>query len=241
MGDGKGRPRLADIEKEREAMDRTISFRDVIGPTMVGPSSSHTAGACRIGNLARSVYSKTAQELIIDLHGSFAETYQGHGTDRAIVGGILGYQTDDPRIIHALDEANRLGLKISYRRMDLGPVHPNTARINFLEDGLIVCSVTGSSIGGGQVRIVEVDGVDTYLDGKAWSIIMTYKDRPKMIFDLTSRVAEYNLNIASMSVTRKEDQATLIAEFDDGICESLQRAMENIKGLHSFRLIPQII
>lgn len=222
-------------------MDRTISFRDVIGPTMVGPSSSHTAGACRIGNLASSVFSKKPQELIIDLHGSFAETYKGHGTDRAIVGGILGYETDDPRIIEALEEAENLNLKISYRRMDLGPVHPNTARINFLEDGEIVCSVTGSSIGGGQVRIVEVDGIDTNLDGKAWSVIMTYKDRPKMIFDLTSRVADYNLNIATMSVTRKEEEATLIAEFDDRICESLHQAISEIEGIHTLRLVPQII
>lgn len=221
-------------------MDSKIKFSDVIGPSMVGPSSSHTAGACRIGNIARAVYGKDPEELHIDLHGSFAETYHGHGTDRALVAGSLGYQTDDNSIINALEIAEERNIPVSYQKKDLGPVHPNTARINYLENGEIVCSVTGSSIGGGQVRVIEIDGVETNIDGKTWTIILTYQDRPNMIFDVSSRVSKYALNIATMSVTREETDVTLIAEFDKKIPEELREEIASIEDLTSCRVIPYI-
>lgn len=222
-------------------MDSNIVFSDVIGPVMIGPSSSHTAGACRIGNMAASIYGQEVKEIEIDFHGSFAETYQGHGTDRALVGGLMGFATDDPRIIEALDIAEEKGISIHYQRKDLGPVHPNTARVNFLEEGKIVCSVTGSSIGGGQVRIIDIDGIDTYLDGKFWTLLMTYQDRKKMIYDLTARVANYELNIANMSVRRKDQHVTLICDFDDGLSKDLQEELRQIQGIENFRIIPKII
>lgn len=221
-------------------MSKVITFQDVIGPSMIGPSSSHTAGACRIGGLARTIYGKEPKDVRLFLHGSFAKTYRGHGTDRALLGGLLGMETDDPHIATALSIAEQSGLKYVFLECDLGPVHPNTVRIEFLENGVPVCSVTGSSIGGGQVRIVGVDGIDTNFDGHFWTLIISYPDRPNMIYDVTSLITEYNLNIATMHVTRVDNVATLIAEVDSPIPADCAERLSKISGVRNSCVVPSL-
>nr|WP_072514004.1 L-serine ammonia-lyase, iron-sulfur-dependent subunit beta [Ndongobacter massiliensis] len=222
-------------------MDSSIIFRDVIGPIMVGPSSSHTAGACRLGNIARAVYGKPPRKVRLLLHGSFAETYRGHGTDRALLGGLLGMCTDDPGIIDGLGAARRAGLEFEFLPANLGGVHPNTVRFEFLEDEAVVCAVTGSSIGGGQVRIIEIDGKKTEFDGKLASVIITYPDRKNMILDITTHFSKYHANIATMRVSREKQSVTLFAELDDELPTSIVDEILNIDGVTSCRLIPRLV
>lgn len=228
------------IHVQEGKMDKSINFRDVIGPVMIGPSSSHTAGACRIGNYARAVHNHPIAEVLIELHGSFAKTYRGHGTDRAIIGGLLGFSTDDPRIIDAMTLAEAQGLRFEFRERDLGPVHPNTARISFYENGRIITRVMGSSIGGGQVRIIDIDGIKTNIDGKLWSMIATYKDRSNMIMDITTVVSRYGLNIAAFSVTREAQDATMMAAFDAPVPDALGTEILQVFGIETCRIIPAL-
>lgn len=226
------------------AQEHEVSFHDVIGPIMVGPSSSHTAGACRIGSMARQIYGKTPTEVQILLHGSFGETYQGHGTDRALIGGLLGFSTDDERIIHAMEIADQEGLTYHFMKYDLGAVHPNTVEIRFLEEGKDPQEsfrVRGSSIGGGQVRIIDIDHVDTNLDGKNWTLIAQYGDRPNMVFDITKEISVYDLNIGTMQIQREDEVATLIAEFDQPIPEALYEKIRSIRSMRICRVLPALL
>src|SRR5919202_4994414 len=134
-----------------------VSLLDIIGPVMVGPSSSHTAGACRLGLLARCLVGGTPERAVLELHGSFARTGEGHGTDKALVGGLLGFRPDDERLRQALEIAEREGLDYRFEKTTLGDeVHPNTVRMT-LERGARRAQVVGSSLGAGRVRLTEID------------------------------------------------------------------------------------
>lgn len=137
-----------------------VSLLDIIGPVMVGPSSSHTAGACRLGLLARNLVGGTPERAHVELHGSFARTGEGHGTDKAIAGGLMGFRTDDDRIRTALDIAEGDGLAYTFEKTKLGEeneVHPNTVRIT-VERGERKHTMIGSSLGAGRVLVTDVDG-----------------------------------------------------------------------------------
>lgn len=134
------------------------SVFDIIGPIMIGPSSSHTAGAARIGLFARKLFGKTPQKAVITLFGSFAKTYKGHGTDVALVGGLLNFSTDDERIPQALELAKQRGLELEFIISDEEPAHPNTVKLELIHEETAL-SVVGESIGGGKMRII---GIDSY-------------------------------------------------------------------------------
>ena len=137
-----------------------VSLLDIIGPVMVGPSSSHTAGACRLGLLARCLVGGTPQRARVELHGSFARTGEGHGTDKAIVAGLMGFRPDDERIRDALEIADREGLQYTFEKTKLGEeekVHPNSVRIT-VERGDRKSVMLGSSLGAGRVLVTEIDG-----------------------------------------------------------------------------------
>jgi L-serine dehydratase len=176
---------------------------DVIGPVMVGPSSSHTAGAIRLGLLARAAAGFMPTRALLELHGSFAETGRGHGTDRGLVAGLLGWATDDHRLQEVGAHARAAGLQVEFRRADLGQVHPNTVRFTLEGTGWEKAVVQGSSIGGGQVILTELDGWHVELAGLYDTLLIAHRDRPGVVAAITGRLASFGLNIATMRVARR--------------------------------------
>jgi L-serine dehydratase len=201
---------------------------DVIGPVMVGPSSSHTAGAIRLGRLARAAAGFAPARAVIQLHGSFAETGRGHGTDRGLVAGLLGWATDDSRLQNVAVHAAAAGLQIEFVRTDLGRVHPNTAR--FLLDGPAGerCEVQGSSVGGGAVLLTELDGWPVELAGLYDTLLVSHRDRPGALAAITGRLASFGLNIATMRVARRArgGEALSTLELDHAAPDKVRRELE---------------
>jgi len=184
-------------------MARQRSLFDIVGPVMIGPSSSHTAGACRLGELARAIFGDTPRRARILLHGSFASTGPGHGTDLALVAGLLGMHPDDPRIPQALEIARGSGLEVEFAETNFGDAHPNTAQFE-LEgaDGGRMC-IRGSSLGGGDVVVTEIDSFEVELTGELPLLVVDHVDRPGEIAAVTSLLAETHVNVASMQVSRE--------------------------------------
>lgn len=201
-------------------MKKFYGLFDVIGPIMIGPSSSHTAGACRLGRMAKIIYAKDIKKVIFHLHGSFKNTYQGHGTDKALVAGILGYDTDDERIKKSLEIAKERGIDFSFVPIDLVFAHPNTVKIEFIDDQNNSFYVIGSSIGGGAIEITNINGVEVKFGGVYNTIIIKYNDRYGMIAQVTSILAENKINIGSIVMNREGSIATAILEIDGDIDET---------------------
>ncbi len=188
----------------------------IIGPSMVGPSSSHTAGAVRIGLIARQLLGEQPARVKIALYGSFADTYWGHGTDLALAGGLLGYATDDARVADALDEAQRLGIEIAFvKGVGLAP-HPNTAKLELTGEDGRTAQVVGASIGGGNVMIHEMNGFDVRCSGEYPTIVVLHHDRPGVIASLTGILGGSGTNIGYMGVDRKgrSAEAMTVMELD---------------------------
>jgi L-serine dehydratase len=204
-----------------------VSIFDIIGPRMVGPSSSHTAGALRLGLLARGLLGQAPTRARIGLHGSFATTYQGHGTDRAVAAGLLGMAPDDPRIPDSLAIARAEGLDLVFEAVDLGPeAHPNTLVFDLEAEG-DRARLVGSSIGGGAVRVSEVNDRPVELTGRFDTLIVIARDVPGTTAAITRLLAEEGVNIAFLEVGREKrgGEATMIIEADHPIPESvLERA-----------------
>ena len=205
-----------------------MSVFDIIGPRMVGPSSSHTAGALRLGLLARGVLGRTPERARVGLHGSFATTYRGHGTDRAVAAGLLGMAPDDERIPRSLAVARELGLDVAFEPLDLGSdAHPNTLRFE-LEAGEDRATMVGASVGGGSVRVTEVNGREVDLTGKFDTLIVLARDIPGTTAEVTRLLAEEGVNIAFLEVTREKRgrEATMLIQADhpipDGVVERVQ-------------------
>lgn len=211
---------------------------DVIGPMMIGPSSSHTAGAAKIGKVARDIYGKDFNSVTFYLHGSFQTTLEGHGSDRALVGGVLGFKPDDDRLVDSLNIANEKRINFSFINKDLGYVHPNTIQVVF--HGEEDFYVTASSIGGGKIRIIDINGITVDMLGEYPSVVINYKDRLGIIADIANVMKENSLSIASFKVTRKGENASLVTELDDKFNEDVLnriREIDNIKhviGIDSF-------
>lgn len=180
----------------------TMSLLDVIGPVMIGPSSSHTAGACRLALLARSVLLEPVKEARLVLHGSFAKTARGHGTDLALLGGLLGFAPDDARLRDAFTEARAAGLGYSFVTEDLGDVHPNSVRLE-LKSASEEVSVTGSSLGAGLVKVFLVNGIQTYVSGSYHTLLVQHEDRPGVIAQVARVIAEDDVNIATIFSRRE--------------------------------------
>jgi L-serine dehydratase len=182
-----------------------VSLLDIIGPVMVGPSSSHTAGACRLGLLARCLVGGTPETARIQLHGSFARTGEGHGTDKAIVAGLMGFAPDDDRIRTALEIADREGLDYKFEKTTLGEeadVHPNTARIT-IHRGERSATMVGSSLGAGRVLVTEIDGYPVEVTGNYNTVVLVAEDVKGSVARIATLLAEDNINIATLKLTRK--------------------------------------
>ena len=184
-----------------------MNIFDIIGPIMIGPSSSHTAGAVRLGRVANKLMdNETPARVEITLSGSFAETYRGHGTDRALLAGIMGYNSWSEEIRDALDIAKDRGISYEFIKKDLAGAHPNTAVIHyFLKDGQ-EGSVQGASVGGGNIRIDLVNGMKVEFNGDYHTILVMHHDRPGVIASVTSLMRyEYSdLNISNFHLSREE-------------------------------------
>lgn len=207
-------------------MARQRSIFDIVGPVMIGPSSSHTAGAVRLGALARAIFGATPKRAHIGLHGSFATTGHGHGTDLALVAGLLGMAPDNPDIRRALALAGEAGLSVSFESVDLGEVHPNTAVFE-LASGDRHLRVQGASLGGGDVILTSIDTFEVELTGDLPALVIEHVDRPGEIAAVSSVLARSNVNIAAMRVSREARgaRALMLIETDapapDGVLEAL--------------------
>ncbi|TMU87825.1 L-serine ammonia-lyase, iron-sulfur-dependent, subunit beta [Bacillus sp. BHET2] len=208
------------------------SVFDIIGPVMIGPSSSHTAGAARIGRMARTLFRREPKWATISFYGSFAKTYKGHGTDVAIVGGILDYDTYDERIIESVNVAKKKGIKIKFLEEDAITDHPNTARIRMGdEQGEI--ELVGISIGGGKVEIIELNGFELKLSGHHPAILVVHDDRFGAIASVSNIIAKHQLNIGHMDVSRKEkgQMALMTIEVDQPIDEAVITELTSLPNI----------
>lgn len=216
-----------------------ISSFDIIGPIMVGPSSSHTAGAARLGKVARAIAGMNFKKVTFHLHGSFAKTYKGHGTDRALVAGILGMEPYDERLKYSLDIAKQKNIDVEFIEADLGEVHPNTVKIVFSDQLDNKFEVTGSSIGGGNIIITEINGDKVEFTGEYPTLIVKQKDVKGIISSVTAILASQNINIATMKVTRraKGREALMVIETDVEISDYILKVIEKIENIISARAI----
>lgn len=194
-----------------------VSLLDIIGPVMVGPSSSHTAGACRLGLLARGLVGGTPERARVELHGSFARTGEGHGTDKAIVGGLMGFRPDDERLREALTIAEQEGLDYRFEKTTISDeAHPNTVRLT-LERGDRTAVMTGSSLGAGRVLVTEIDGYPVEVSGNHHTIVLVAEDVKGSVARIATILADDDMNIATLRLTRKErgGDAFMVIELDD--------------------------
>lgn len=219
-----------------------MSLLDVIGPVMVGPSSSHTAGACRLALLARYMLLFPPHWARLEIHGSFAKTAQGHGTDLALAAGLLLFYPDDPRIPEALSCAQEAGLRLEFATKDLGDVHPNTVRIT-LENSQEQLSLTGSSLGGGLVRVVKVGEFDTNFSGAHHTLLVRHQDRPGVIARVARVVADDEVNIATLSSTRlrRGGEALMALEIDRKLAQYALDYLTHHPYIHWMRLLPEVM
>lgn len=201
-----------------------ISMFDVIGPVMVGPSSSHTSGAATIAWMARQIFTGNPEKVVFTLYGSFAETYLGHGTDRALIGGMLGYKSDDVRIRNAYEHAEEAGLRVEFNvDRETAVSHPNTVDI-VMSEGDHTLLIRGESVGGGRVRIKRMNNIDVDFTGEYSTIIISHLDRMGTVAFITTFMAEHNINIATLKLFReaKGEKAVTVIETDDYISEELK-------------------
>lgn len=211
------------------------SVFDIIGPVMIGPSSSHTAGAVRIGKVVYSIFGEEPEEVTFHLYNSFAKTYKGHGTDKALVAGILGMDTDDPNIKNSLEIAHQKGIRIYWDILkDSNTPHPNTAKIT-VKKGNKSMSITGVSIGGGNIQVTELNGFSVSLTMNTPTLIVVHQDVPGMIAKVTDILSAHHINIAQMNVTRESagEKAIMIIEVDSRDCHEAVKEIQNIPNLHN--------
>ncbi|WP_077326118.1 L-serine ammonia-lyase, iron-sulfur-dependent subunit beta [Virgibacillus siamensis] len=208
------------------------SVFDIIGPVMIGPSSSHTAGAARIGKAARNLFGNEPKWARIHLYESFAKTYKGHGTDFALVGGLLGYETDDPRMSKALEAAEEKNISIEFIEDSAGTNHPNTARL-IIGDDDDQLELVGISIGGGKIEITELNGFELRLSGNHPAILIMHNDRFGAIASVTKILAKYEINIGHMEVNRKDvgKEALMIIEVDQNVEDSVLKELEDAEHI----------
>lgn len=217
---------------------KTLKFQsvfDIIGPVMIGPSSSHTAGAVRIGKVVHSIFGQIPDEVTFHLYNSFAKTYQGHGTDKALVVGIMGFDTDNPDIKNSLEIAHQKGIKIYWDILkDSNAPHPNTVKIT-VKKGDKSMSITGISIGGGNIQVTELNGFSVSLSMNTPTLIIVHQDIPGMIAKVTDILSANDINIAQMNVTRESagEKAIMIIEVDSRNCQDAVNQIERIPNLHN--------
>lgn len=221
--------------------DRKVSILDVMGPVMVGPSSSHTAGTARLGRVAREILDEDPLRVHFYLHPPLAATYRGHGSDFALVGGSIGLNVDDPRIPEAIRIAEQMGVNIEFSEEDLGDVHPNTVRVA-IEGPSREVEIEGSSIGGGTIEVFKIDGFQTRFKGDSPTLLLFYRDRPGMIAEVATLIAEEEINIASLYCSRKQrgKDAFMQVDVDSPLAKSALNRICSLPDVSDARYLDRI-
>lgn len=198
-----------------------MNILDIVGPVMVGPSSSHTAGAVRIGLVSRKLLGEKVKKADIYMHGSFAATGKGHGTDRALVAGLLGMQVDDERIPHSFEIAKEIGLKYSFDTIELLEAHPNSVKLCLTGKSGKQLEIVAASIGGGRIQICEIDGLTANFAGDYPTLVVHNQDQPGHVMSVTTLLAHKSINIATMQLFRHDrgGYAVMVVECDQEVPE----------------------
>jgi L-serine dehydratase len=218
---------------------KSYSVFDILGPIMIGPSSSHTAGAARLAKVASSIAGRNITSVKFVLHGSFGKTYRGHGTDKALVAGILGMDPWDDKLKDSIEIATEKGLKVEFIEGDLGDVHPNTVKFIITKEDNVTAEIVGSSVGGGNILVFEVDGQPVEFTGKYPTIIINHRDTPGMISKVSTLLYDADINIAIMKVYRNSKglEASMMFETDSIVPKEVQDRIKNLGNIYNIREI----
>lgn len=210
-----------------------MNLLDIIGPVMVGPSSSHTAGAVKIGNVSRKLLGEDVANANIYLHGSFSSTGKGHGTDKAILAGLLGFACDDRRVPYSFEEARKANVTYTIEQIDLGDVHPNTAKLNLTGISGKQIEIVAASIGGGRIQVCAIDGITTNFSGDYPTLIVHNIDQPGHVTEVTSMLGHKSVNIATMQLYRKSrgGEAVMVIECDQEVPLESLKWLEHLEGI----------
>ncbi|MCL2169551.1 MAG: L-serine ammonia-lyase, iron-sulfur-dependent subunit beta [Defluviitaleaceae bacterium] len=221
-----------------------MNIFDIIGPVMVGPSSSHTAGALQIGYIAQVALRQRPARAVIKFHGSFAETYQGHGSDKAVVGGLLGYRPDDARIRTSIEDAAAAGLQYTFETINIPDAHPNTIIIEAHTVDDASTSLVGVSIGGGNIILKSLDGIDIEYTGQMDTLIVDQIDAVGAISKISSLFAERGINIANMRffLSKKDvGKAIITIETEDTLSDEIATKVQHMENIVTSIYLPKII
>lgn len=219
-----------------------MNLFDIIGPVMIGPSSSHTAGAARIGRVARQLLGEPPVRAVVSFHGSFEKTYQGHGTDRAVAGGLMDMSVDDERLRRSLKLAKEAGLDITFRPIHLRDAHPNTVVVEVTGASGKRLTVQAASVGGGSILVQYLDGLEVGFSGEKTTLVIRHTDAPGAIAMVTHLLSGVQINIATMRVFRREagGEAIMAIELDQHPQEKLLEALSMLPSVSDVTLLDQI-
>lgn len=218
------------------------SIFTVAGPVMIGPSSSHTAGAAKLGRVARQICDQDFDRVEFFLHGSFALTGKGHGTDRALLAGVMGIKEDDERLPKSFEIAEAAGIEFSFKDITLENAHENSVRIDFYDGGRRIVSVEGASIGGGEIVVTRIDGYEVKIRGNLTTIFVRQNDKRGVISHVAGVLYKHEINIATMNVSRsaKDEDAMCIVEVDGDIDESLVSELADYREIKFVKIIKHL-
>ena len=210
-----------------------MTIFDIMGPVMVGPSSSHTAGAVRIGLITRRLLGSQPVSANLLLHGSFAATGAGHGTDKALVAGLLGLQPDDPDIPRSFALAEQAGMELTIGSVVLRGAHPNTVVLRVTNAEGRTLEVSASSLGGGRVRVNSLDGLEASFTGDYPTLIIRNEDRPGYVAEVANQLSEHGVNIATMQLyrDRRGGLAVMVIESDQPIPDGMVEWLRGSPGI----------
>ena len=210
-----------------------MNLFDIIGPVMVGPSSSHTAGAVRIGNIARKLLGEEIKSAEIYFHGSFQLTGKGHGTDKALLAGLMGFAVDDARIPDSFAIADEKELNYTIKGIDLGDAHPNSVRLNLVGTSGKELETVACSVCGGQIQVREINGLAVCFGGDNPTLIIRNQDMPGMIQQVTGSLAFDDVNIGTMQTYRpsRGEDAVMIIECDREVPEETLEHLNRLGGV----------
>ena len=224
-------------------MSGKSSIFDMIGPVMIGPSSSHTAGVVRIGKAARNIFGEQPESVSITFYNSFARTYEGHGSDRAVVAGLLGFDTDDERIKSALEIAVTIGLDVRYKSVgNASTMHPNTVAIEMVS-GKRKMNIVGESRGGGVIQIVNINGFNARFSTSLYTLIITARDIKGSIAFMANVLSQADCNIASMTVSRKgkNNLACQVIEMDSAVNDVTLNYLSSLTFIEEIIYLPKML
>lgn len=215
------------------------SIFDIVGPVMIGPSSSHTAGAARIGNMAHQFAGDDIVSVKFYLHGSFAKTYRGHGTDKALLAGVLGYTESDEHLKQAFEIAHSRGISYDFIEKDLGDVHPNSVQIVIEAKEGKKISLIGSSIGGGNIQIIQLNGIDLTISGEHPTIIAKHQSSKSVLLGITAILTQYDHDVLFMSFFKKnkDGEGIIVVEVADAVNNFVIESIKHMPGITDVYLI----